>query len=337
MTKKPVVIIPNLNGGNELLEAVRSLESQTLIPHIIVVDNASTDSSIEMLTQAHPLVEIIRNDRNYGYAGGVNPGFKRAIDNDAKYAAPFNDDAVADAEWLEKLVHFLDANNEYGAACCKVLKEDKTIDSTGEFLTNWGLPFPRGRDEADSGQYDENTDIPAPSGAASLFRVQALRQVGLFDEGFFAYYEDIDLGLRLQLAGWKVGFVPEAKVYHKVGMTSGRVKGFTTLQTMKNGPLLIWKNLSVRQLLHIWPRFCIAHFFFFWRAVSRGQGWPALKGALLSLALSIKKIPERARIRSSKKVSDEYIWSMVIHDLPPNAQALRSLRKRWWKLIGKNA
>lgn len=335
MSHKPVVIIPNLNGGAELLQAVASLKAQSTPCHIIVVDNASTDGSIEKLLETHPGIEVIHNDRNYGYAGGVNPGLRRAIELDAAYAAPFNDDAVADKKWLEALVNFLDAHENYGAACCKVLKENGTIDSTGDYLTSWGLPYPRGRGEKDTGQYDSKTDIFGASGAASLFRVEALKQVGLFDEDFFAYYEDVDLGFRMQLAGWKVEFVPKSKVYHKIGMTSGRLKGFTTLQTMKNEPLLLWKNLSFWQLLRVWPRFYLAYTLFFWRAVSRGQGWPALKGVLLSLVLSIKKIPERASIRGSKKVSDEYIWSIMVHDLPPNARALRALRAKWWKLTGR--
>jgi hypothetical protein len=130
--------------------------------------------------------------------------------------------------------------------------------------------------------------------------------------------------------------VPESVVHHKVGMTSERIKGFTTFQTMKNEPLLLWKNLSFLQLLRIWPRFCLAYSLFFWRAVSRGQGWPALKGVFLSLVLSVKKIPERIRIRRSKKVSDDYIWSIMVHDLPPNARALRSLRAKWRKITRSN-
>lgn len=337
MPKKPVVVIPNLNGGKELLAAVESLHRQTLMPHIIVVDNASTDDSIDAILKNFPDLEIILNNKNYGYAGGVNPGFRRAIELGATYAAPFNDDAIADPNWLKHLVEFLEAHPSYGAASCKVLKEDgKTLDSTGDYLTSWGLPYPRGRGEADAGQYDAMQDIFAASGAASLFRVSALKTVGFFDEDFFAYYEDVDLGFRMQLAGWKVGFVPKSKVFHKIGMTSGRMRGFTTLQTMKNEPLILWKNLSTLQLLRVWPRFCLAYTLFFWRAVSRGQGWAALKGVLLSLVLGIKKIPERAHIRSHKTVSDTYIWSIMVHDLPPNAHALRRLRKAWWKVIGKN-
>jgi GT2 family glycosyltransferase len=338
---RPVVVIPNLNGGEELLAALRSLRKQTLPAHIIVVDNASTDGSAHAAQTKFPGVEFIWNKRNRGYAGGVNPGFKRAIELGVTYVAPFNDDAVADKDWLQHLVNALDKNPQHAAACCKVLKEDKqTIDSTGDYLTSWGLPYPRGRDEIDRSQYDipgENgvCDIFAASGAASLFRVEALRQVGLFDEDFFAYYEDVDLGFRLQLAGWKIAYVPESRVYHKVGMTSGRVKGFTTYQTMKNQPLLLWKNLPLAFWPRVVPRFIVAYLLFMARAFQRGHGWYAIKGAAMAHLLGAKKISERWRIQKSRILSNRALWSLVVRDLPPNARALRTLRRKWWKLRGK--
>lgn len=334
---KPVVVIPNLNAGEELVATVNSLLAQTVTPHIIVVDNASTDGSTDFLRE-HPEVELIRNTHNEGYAGGVNPGLKRAIELGATYAGPFNDDAVADSQWLENLVAYLDSHPEAGAAMPKVLRADKQhLDSTGDYYTNWGLAYPRGRDELDTGQYDDKTEVFGASGAACLYRVAALQEVGLLDEDFFAYYEDVDLSFRLQLAGWKIGFVPESRVYHAIGMTSGRIKGFTTYQTMKNTPLLLAKNVPQKYLWRIGWRFMLARFFFFGRAILRGQGWTALKGDLAATKLLIKKRDERRRIQRNKKVSDEYIWGIITHDLPPNAQNLRSLRSKWWKITGRHA
>ena len=243
-TNTPVVVIPNLNGGSELLAAVHSLIEQSLEPYVIIVDNASTDNSIEAVTKKYPDIEIIRNQKNEGYAGGVNPGLRRAIELGAKYAAPFNDDAVADKRWLKQLVIYLDEHPKVAAAASKVLTADgQRLDSSGDYYTIWGLPYPRGRREYDTHKYDGETEIFAASGASSLYRVKALQQVGLFDEDFFAYYEDVDLGFRFQLAGWKVAFVPGSIVYHHIGMTSSRIKGFTTYQTMKNLPLLWFKNV----------------------------------------------------------------------------------------------
>lgn len=332
---KPVVVIPNLNGGAALAAAVMSLKAQTLTPHIIIVDNASTDGSLAFLAD-HPDIEIIKNPVNLGYTGGVNPGLQRAIELEATYAGVFNDDAIADPRWLELLVACLEAHPEAGAAAAKVCTADKThLDSTGDYYTVWGLPYPRGRGEPDHGQYDTQVEIFAASGAASLYRVAALREVGLFDQDFFAYYEDIDLSFRMQLAGWKAVFVPDAVVYHAIGMTSSRVKGFTTHQTLKNLPLLLCKNVPKQYIWRIGWRYLLAHTLFFARAVSRGHFWPAISGDARATLLLARKWRERQGIQRTKKVSDEYIWRMLVHDLPPNAYALRRLRARWWKLRSK--
>lgn len=340
MTKSTdvVVVIPNLNGGDDLLKAISSLCAQTIPPHIIVVDNASTDGSADRVAEQYPNIEIIRHKRNKGYAGGVNTGLRRAIILDATYVAPFNDDAVADARWLERLVAYLEEHEDTAAVSCKVLRADsKTIDSTGDYMTVWGLPFPRGRDEIDRGQYDIPGEIFAASGAASLFRVEALKQVGLFDQAFFAYYEDVDLSFRMQNQGWKIGYEPGAVVYHKIGMTSGRMKGFTTYQTLKNLPLVVWKNVPFLILLRVLPRFYLAYWMFFGRAILRRQGWSAVRGVVMSTFWLFWKLPEIVVLDMKRKVTNRYIWSILHHDLPPNARALRQLRKKWWGLTRRHA
>jgi GT2 family glycosyltransferase len=168
-----------------------------------------------------------------------------------------------------------------------------------------------------------------------MYRVAMLREVGLLDEGFFAYYEDVDLSFRAQLAGWKVAFVPLSRVYHEISTTSNRIKGFHTYQTMKNQPLLFYKNVPRRYLWRIGWRFTLAHTLFFLRAISRKQGWPALKGDWKGTMLLGKARQDRRHIQASRKVSDDYIWGILTHDLPPNARALRQLRARWWRLTGK--
>lgn len=335
---QPVVVIPNLNGGSALLEAIQSLMEQSLLPYIIVVDNASTDGSTEEVIQRYPGIEVIRNQRNRGYAGGVNPGLQRAIELGATYAGPFNDDAIADKRWLKQLVEFLDSHPKYGAVAPKVVSSDRErLDSTGEFYTSWGLSYPRGRREYDTHKYDHDTDVFAASGAACLYRVNALQQVGLLDEDFFAYYEDVDLSFRLQLAGWKISFLPSAVVYHHIGMTAARVSGFYAQQTLKNLPLLWFKNVPRGYFWQIGSKLFITQILFFGKAVTRGQGWSALKGSFKGLMLIIKKIPVRKRIQADKKISDRYFGAILVHDLPPNAAALRNLRAQWRKLTRRKA
>lgn len=341
-TTPPVaVIIPSWNGGPDLAKAIESVLGQTYSNFtLIIVDNGSVDGSKEVIQSfmaKDDRIIAIWNDANYGFTGAVNQGFEYAIEHSHVFAAPFNNDAVADKNWLQELVTFLKAHPVYGIATCKLLHLDgKTIDSTGDIITNWGLPFPRGRDESDINKYDEQTEIFGASGGASMYRVSMLTEIGLFDDDFFAYYEDVDLSFRAQLAGWKVAFVPTSVVYHEQGGTSKKMNGFTTYQAMKNQPLVIAKNVPLRYLWTVGWRFTLAHALFFARAVTRGQGWIALKGDAKATQLLFKKSKERRKIQKTRKVPDTYIWSIITHDLPPNAHALRALRTKWWKLRGKS-
>ncbi len=343
-TKQPhaFVVIPNWNGAKDLPTAIDAVLAQS---HkdltLVVVDNGSTDGSrkiIEKYRQKDPRVRAIYNDKNYGYTGGMNPGLQLAIDEQAKYVAGCNNDAKPHKDWLRHLVAFLEQNPSYGTAACKLLHTDgKTIDSTGDQYSIWGLPYPRGRDEPAGNQYDDQTEIFGASGGASLYRVKMLRGVGLFDQDFFAYYEDIDLSFRSQLAGWKVAFVPKAIVYHEQGATTKRLQsGFTVYQYMKNVPMVLIKDVPGKLFWRVLPRLTLAYGVFFINAlIKHRQGWSAIKGFGKGLLLLPKKLVERRRIQSARKVNIDYIWNLMLHDLPPNATKLKRLRTFWWRLGGR--
>jgi GT2 family glycosyltransferase len=331
------VVVPNWNGADSLKACLDSLLAQSVLVRVIVVENGSTDGSVKLL-EKYSNIEIILHDTNRGFAGGVNAGFQRAIEDGLKYVATLNNDAVADKDWLKNLVAVLDKNPKTGIVTSKLLTADgKRLDSTGDYLTVWGLPYPRGRGESAIDKYDGDTDIFAASGGASLYRVKMLKETGLFDEDFFAYYEDVDLSFRGQLAGWKIRYQPKSIAYHQIGATSSKVKGFATYQTMKNQQLLLYKNLPKAHRGIIWRRFTLAHTLFLLKAIARSQGWAAIKGDLRGSWLIARKHSERRHIQKTKKVSDDYIWGMLVHDLPPNATALRKLRRAWWRLQGKKA
>ncbi len=336
--QKIAVVVPNWNGKDRLKACLDSLRAQTLRPHIIVVDNGSADGSAALVEEAYPDIELIKHDRNKGYAGGMNPGFRRAIELGFDYVAAFNNDAVADKQWLGNLAACLDSHDRVGIAACKLLTSDgRALDSTGDYYTAWGLPYPRGRNETAIDKYDGRTDVFAASGGASLYRVKMLEAVGLFDEDFFAYYEDVDLSFRAQLAGWKVRYVPAATARHQIGGTSGGLKGFTTYQTLKNLPMLMVKNVPRKYLYRVSWRLAFAQTLFFGRAVLRGHGWSAAKGKAVCLYYLPRNLRKRKRIQAAKTVGDDYIWSMMVHDLPPNAAGLRRLRSLGWKLRGRKA
>lgn len=335
-TNKISVVIPNWNGENTLGASIDSLLKQTLESNIIVVDNGSSDKSLEILENDYPQVTVLKHKNNKGFAGGVNTGINKAIEDGSIFVALFNNDAVADKNWLMNLYRKLSKQTNVGIVTPKMLLADMTtIDSTGEMMTIWGLPYPRGRDKKTINKYDKSIKIFGASGGASLYRITMLKETGLFDKDFFAYYEDIDLSYRAQLLNWEVLYVPESIIYHSVGTTSGKIKGFTTYQTMKNLPWLVLKNTPNRYIFSVLYRFCFAYILFYISAVQRGYGIYATKGLIVSLAYVPKKIIQRLQIQRKKKVSAEYIWKLFDHDLPPNAIKLRSIRSAFLKINKK--
>lgn len=318
---------------------IASLQKQSLACDIIVVDNSSKDGSLEFLRPlaAKKSIILIEHAKNQGFTGGVNAGFTYALNHAYDAVASLNNDAKADTHWLAYLWECMAGDPTIATVTCKILSADgKTMDSTGDLLSIWGLPYPRGRGEPTSKKYDADTNIFGASGGATLFRCQALREVGLYDQDFFAYYEDTDLSLRTRLAGWKIKLEPRAFVLHQISATGARVKGFTTLQTMKNLPWVIVKNIPLSLWWRMVPRFTLAYGMFFGRAIIDGRGLWALRGFLVSLFLLPKKIVQRWRIQRSRKITPAAVNALLLHDLPPNATKLRRLRQAWWRLRGKS-
>ncbi|HVX58782.1 MAG TPA: glycosyltransferase family 2 protein [Candidatus Saccharimonadales bacterium] len=324
---KVCVVIPNLNGRKRLVKCLDPITAQLGAEHIILVDNGSTDGSTDFVESNYPGVRIVRHERNLGFAGGVNSGIRLGLTGDYDAVALLNNDAAVQRDWLKNLIDTLKKHPEAGIVTSKILDGSAgRFDSTGELYSVWGLPFPRGRGEADHGQYDQQREIFGASGGASLYRATMLKSVGLFDNDFFAYYEDVDLSFRARLAGWQVLFEPTAVVHHEIGQTSGRIPGFTTYQTLKNLPMLYWKNMPLSLLLGTFPRFVVAYSSIYLSALGRGQFGPATKGLLMSLVLWPKKLVQRIRVQSRKKVDDRLVSSWLVHDLPPGAARLRRLR-----------
>lgn len=244
MKQTTCVIIPNWNGKDMVVQALRSLQKQGVKHHVIVVDNGSEDDSVETIKKGFPKIEIIALSKNHGFAGGVNVGIRKAIKDAFTFVALLNNDAVVGSNWLEHLLDAIKDRPDVMIATGKMLQGDrKHIDSTGEFIRRSGMPFPRGRNELDRGQYDQAGFVFGASGGASLYRTALFKEIGLFDEDFFAYFEDVDVSFRAQLAGHKVWYEPRAIAYHRIGQTSKRLAGFTRYHSIKNYILLYNKNM----------------------------------------------------------------------------------------------
>lgn len=335
-TNKIAVIILNWNGSDDTILCVNSLSSQSYENFdIILIDNGSDTDSLKILdtfvAESTVPITYIKNKTNLGFAGGVNTGIRYAMEREYDAVALLNNDAVADSEWLTSLAAELH-QQDVAIVTGTLLHEDgKTIDSTGEIYSIWGLPFPRSRDEP-AGSLPSDGLVFGATGGSTLYRISLFKEIGLFDEHFFAYYEDIDLSFRAQLAGRRVYFTPNAIAYHKQGASSKKVPGFTVYQAFKNLPLLYLKNVPAGLIAKIRPRFYAAYALFFANAVRSGNGSYAMKGFISSVRLRSYAVTERKRIQKGAKVSSDYIASILWSDLPPNQPGLRKLRKR---LTGK--
>lgn len=317
-TLNTFVVIPNWDGEDWLGECIDSLLLQSVQCEIVVVENGSVDRSIDILKTYGKKIVVLVQPKNLGFAGGVNVGIRHALEHNAHYVALFNNDAVADTDWLKHLIETAQGNKQTGIVAAKILHSDqKTLDSTGDFYTIFGLPFPRGRGQKDSGQYDNKTVLFGASGGASLYSAAMLRDIGLFDEDFFAYFEDVDISFRAQLAGWNVYFAPKARVYHRISATSSRISGFGSFQTAKNIPLLYIKNMPG---LLFWKYLPLATYWYirmFTARLVKGGFVPFLKGWLLSLRLTPKKLTERRKIQKSRIVSSAEINKLLYQHRPP--------------------
>lgn len=255
-TVKVTLVIVNYNSGADLAACLASVLRQDFDGmEIIIVDNASTDGSLESiqaLTYIYPLT-IIRSQANLGYAGGNNLGFEHAR---GEYVAVLNPDTLVDPGWLTELARALDEHPKAGLVTPKILLLDQPekINTCGNVITMSGLTFCRGLEEPQD-HYPDFERIPAVSGAAFLIKRSVLQEIGGFDERFFVYYEDTDLSLRAMLAGYELYYVPTAIVYHKYNFRYSATKSF---YQERNRFLALMKTLHWRTLLAMSPSLLVA-------------------------------------------------------------------------------
>ena len=331
-----LIVVLNWNGSEDTIECVNSLSQQSFKDfHTLVIDNGSKQNDYEKLIplEGTPNLTLLRNEKNLGFAGGVNIGIRHAIKNSYKYVALFNNDATADKDWLSNLMNAFGKDDSISAVTGLLLHEDgKTIDSTGDYYSIWGMPFPRSRNEPTSST-PESGYVFSASGGATLYKTNLFKEIGLFDKSFFAYYEDVDVSFRSQLSGHKIFYTNNALAYHKQGATSGKIPGFTIYQTFKNLPLLYVKNVPTSLLLPVGIRLFVLYWLFFGNAIKHGSGISALKGWFASIwYFWTKALWNRFSIQSHKSVPTSYIKSLLWYNLPPDQTGMRKLRK---KLTGK--
>ena len=271
---KPVVsiIIVNWNGLPYLGECLDSLREQTFRDfEVILVDNGSGDGSVEFLETSYPEVRLITFPTNLGFAGGNNAGFAKAR---GEYIVTLNNDTRADPEWLETLVAVAEEHRRVGMVGSRVCSyaDPDIIDSIGMGICRDGMSRGRFRNKRWSSlQLQEVEEILFPSACAALYRREMLEETGFFDDDFFAYAEDSDLGLRGRLAGWGAVAATGAVVRHRYSQTSGVLSPFKVYLVERNHYWVVWKSFPLSQILAL-PLFTLWRYGGQVRAVLAGGG-----------------------------------------------------------------
>lgn len=258
--KKIAVVILNWNGKKFLEELL-----PTLIQHtpsevdIVVGDNASSDNSVEFLKQSYPQIQIIQNDKNYGFAEGYNKVLDKVY---ADYFVLLNSDVEVTDNWISPIINMMDADDNIAICQPKLLSyyQRDTFEyagGAGGYIDKYGYPFCRGRLfttlEKDNGQYNDVCEIFWATGAAMFVKAKVWKDLGGLDDDFFAHMEEIDFCWRAKNAGYKVYYCPQSVVYHIGGGTLPPSSPFKTFLNFRNNFSLLFKNLQKRQLAYVFP------------------------------------------------------------------------------------
>ena len=240
------VVIPNHNRCSRLERAISSVINQAPATQVIVIDNGSTDGSVEAASR-FPRVTVLHNPRNEGFARAINQGIAHT---GGEFIALLNNDAVAHPEWLEQMRRCM-TDPGIGMVAAKILvaANPRTIDKAGHLIYPDGQNRGRGSGQLDIGQYDREEEVLWPDGCAALYRRSMLDEIGGFDETFFAYGEDAELGLRARIAGWRCMYTPLAVVWHERAATLGLQSSRRVSLIERNRLLLAVRHFPLGLLL----------------------------------------------------------------------------------------
>jgi len=293
---KTSVVIPNYNGIKFLTDCLNSLRNQTFKDfEVIIVDNGSTDGSLGV-TKDFPEVRLIAFDNNTGFCKAVNEGIKAS---EAEYVILLNNDTKVYEDYIENLVKIMDSDSRIFSANPMMLSmNDPTLlDDAGDLYCALGWGFARGKGKK-AENYNEPKQIFASCGGASIYRRKVFDEIGLFDENHFAYLEDMDVGYRALINGYRNVYEPSAKVLHVGSAVSGsRYNEFKVRLSSANSVYLIGKNMPFLQWLINLPflfiGFNIKILFF----VKKGFGGTYFKGLFRGMGMFFKNYDKHIPFR----------------------------------------
>lgn len=254
---KVTVIIPNYNGIKYIGDCLDSLKAQTMTDiDVIVVDNASTDGSIELIEKEYDFVTVKRLDKNYGFCHAVNVGISMTK---TEYLILLNNDTKAESTFVEELYKCIDSHKDTFAVASKMLQmnDPDKIDAAGDLYCALGWAFSLGKD-GNKNKYDKEATVFSACGGASIYRKKIFDEIGYFDELHFSYLEDVDVCYRARIMGYKNRYTPKAVVYHAgSGTTGSRYNSFKVRLAARNSWYVIYKNMPWLQIIINLPFFLV--------------------------------------------------------------------------------
>ena len=307
---KVAVIIPNWNTRRWLPGCLDGLRAQTFNDfQIILVDNGSTDDSLDFVRHHHPDIEILAFQENRGFAVAVNAGIHYTH---SEYVALLNVDTMPQSTWLAELVKIMDQSSEdVGCLASKMLSMDnpKVIDDAGNTLSWYGIACKRGY-----GQSAENyawvEEIFSVSGGASLYRRSFLEDVGSFDESFVSYLEDVDLGLRGRIFGYRYLYVPTASVLHQWG--GAKIpRPYYVLLTTRNRLALLLKNIPGPLLLKHFHTLLYGQFYYL---LTYKKPFYSVAGIAAFLRSLPQILADRQSIQRKKRISNQVLDLLITQE-----------------------
>ena len=309
------VIIPNWNGEKHLEGCLSALARQTFKNfEVLLIDNGSNDGSVDFVKQNHPDVRIIEFPANRGFSVAVNQGIRESR---GRIIALLNNDTEAEPGWLENGVDCLERNPHSGLAACRVIYLDRPdlIDSAGDDYAPWGAVFNRGHLQQNGPAFETEQEIFGVCASAALIRREVFDRIGLFDETFFAYYEDLDINLRARLAGYGCTYCPGAVVRHGYsGSTHGRGLKLGREEVYLHLTAVWLKNMPAGLMLrHLPAALCFHSVIIFCFALARIRN-SALMPRVPFFRVMGSALKERRRVQASRKISSAELagWFMKL-------------------------
>ena len=304
---RSTIIIPNYNGMKYIENCLASLANEPA--EVIVADNGSMDGSRELVQEKFPAVRLLSLDQNYGFCTAVNRGIAESEKDKTTYVILLNNDTVVEPGFVRALERALDRDHKAFSAAARMvnLYHPERIDDAGDYYCALGWAFAAGKDKP-AAAYDKPRQIFSACGGACIYRRQILERIGMMDENHFAYLEDVDLGYRARLYGYRNLYVPEAVVRHAGSAASGsRYNAFKAKQTARNSVYLAYKNMPPAQLLLNLPfllaGLLVKQLFF----LKKGLGGSWLRGTAEGLRLCCSSEGRRRRVRFEWKRLPAYL------------------------------